>query len=76
MLTVDAYGDLTIKASDPVHTITIHGIKYSIELFRLMATADLGSTFQIVERHDGIVALRRLELKDLGAGDFSFHLDS
>lgn len=54
--------DLVIRESDDIHTVTIFGIKYSLELFRLMATADIGRVFKILARRDGLVTLQSIDL--------------
>lgn len=50
--------DLVIKESDDIRTVTIFGIKYAMELFRLMGTVDIGRSFRIIARKDGIVTLQ------------------
>jgi len=54
--------DLVIKESDDIQTVSIFGIKYSMELFRLMATADIGRVFKILARRDGTVTLQSIDL--------------
>lgn len=54
--------DLVIKDSDDIRTVTIFGIKYAMELFRLMATADIGRVFKILARRDGSVTLQSIDL--------------
>jgi hypothetical protein len=67
--------DLVIKESDDIRSITVFGIKYSLELFRMFGTVDIGRCLQIVSRKDGVVTVRSLSVTDLGNGDFSFHVD-
>lgn len=68
-------GDLVIHEVDEMRSITVFGIKYAIELFRLIGTIDIGRCFQIIERKDGVVTVRSLSVVDLGNGDFKFHVD-
>ena len=67
--------DLVIKESDGIDTVTIFGIKYALELFRLFATVDVGRCVQIIERKNGMITLRSLSVTDMGNGDFSFHAE-
>jgi len=66
--------DLVVKESDDIQSITAFGIKYSMELFRLMGTIDPGKFFRLVSRKDGYVSIQVVSVTDLGNGDFSFRV--
>lgn len=42
--------------------MTLFGIRYSIDLFKHMGAASIGSKFEIVGRSDGVVTLKSIDL--------------
>lgn len=51
---------LQIEHDDALKTITIYGVKYSVDLFRALAFSPLGSWFRIDGRWSGNVSIRRV----------------
>ena len=51
-----------VESYDPVADVaTIHGVKYSGELFRHLGLGPVGSAIRIVSRDDGVVTLKKLD---------------
>ncbi len=50
-----------VQIDEASQTITIYGIRYSIEVFRgLGLTMPLFSRFQLEKREDGVITIRRV----------------
>lgn len=51
---------------DPVHQVwTIHGIKYTDELFQMWAAIPIDSLLRVKSRADGVLALERVSPETL-----------
>jgi hypothetical protein len=61
-------GNLTIDPTGALRTITIYGIKYSVEFFRLFGEASIGKHFELIGRAGGIVTIAEIDLAHV-AGD-------
>jgi hypothetical protein len=52
-----------IEISNDGEVLMIDGIRYARSLFRDMANDPIGAKFEIIDRGDGTVVLRRIEQK-------------
>ena len=55
-------GNLTIDPTGAFRTLTIYGIKYSVEFFRFFGEASIGKHFELIGRAGGNVTIAEIDL--------------